>query len=495
MAFKTRKIRKKPPFRPLKKLKKFFSWLISALRKITRRQRSYALGAILITLGIVVVVRVTFGAYRLISGFDPKELIFAIGSELEQDENGYTNIVLLGDGGHLRDGADLIDTIMVASIDYRKNAVSLLSIPRDYYVDSENIQWSGRINELYRNHKFQIEDEDERYELFQTVAEEITNLDIQYYLRVNFNAFVEIVNSIGGIDVDVQENLYDPYYPNETDNGYVTFQVEKGLQFMDGETALKFVRSRKTTSDFDRAARQQLVLSAIREKALSSKTLTSASKLKKIYAAVDKNMDTNMNLREMIALGKFGVNFDRNNLISKVIHDDPGQDGGFLYTPERELYNGQFVLIPFTDSFSLLHRYADLIFKKREAFFDPVRIEILNGTKTAGIARNTAYQLNRYGFDVVKIDNYFDNTGEKKFLDKTTIFYYDWEEEKDGIVIPTYQTTIDGLKLLVQAEALPDPSAIFFKEREKETKGEQVAPSYPIGLSIVLGEDYEGILP
>ena len=474
MSFKTRQIRKRPPVKPFKKFKKASGLAYDYLSKTTPKQRSYIWGAILVILAIFIVSKVMVVTYNFIIGFDPKDVLFALGSELEKDENDYTNIILLGDGGHVRDGADLIDTIMVASIDYRKNAITLFSIPRDYYV--EDVNWPGKINELYRNHKFQYEDENDLYELFQTVAGDITGLDIQYYVRINFNAFVEVVDSIGGITIDIQESLYDPYYPNETDNGYIVFEVEKGLQEMDGETALKFVRSRKTTSDFDRAFRQQQVLEALREKALSLNILTNPKQLKNLYDAVKANMNTNMSIREMIALAGFANHFDRSHLISKVIHDDPGQDGGFLYTPDRELYNGLFILVPFGDNLSLIHKYADLIFNKREALWNPPKIEILNATRYSGIARNAAYQLNRFGFNIVSIDNYYDEEGKKKYIDKSVIFYYDWEEDKDFNVTPLHQATLNALEDFVVAEAIPRDKESFALEAD---------------LSIVLGDDYD----
>jgi LCP family protein required for cell wall assembly len=479
MSFKTRQIRKRPPLRPFKKMKKASGLAYEYLSKTTPKQRSYVWGAVLVILGIFIVGKVMMTAYNFIASFDPKDVLFAFGSELEKDENGYTNIVLLGDGGHIRDGADLIDTIMVASIDYEKNAVTLLSIPRDYYL-KDNVQWPGKINELYRNHKFQHEDDEERlYELFQTVVGEITDLDIQYYLRLNFNAFVEIIDSIGGITINVKETIYDPYYPNETDDGYILFEVKKGPQEMDGEIALKFVRSRKTTSDFDRAFRQQQMLSAVREKALSLDILTKPNHLKNLYEAISTNINTNLSIREMIALAGFAKHFDRSHLISKVIHDDPGQDGGFLYTPEREFYNGLFVLVPFGDNSSLIHKYSDLIFNQREAFWDPPTIEVINATRYSGIARNTAYQFNRFGFNITGIDNYYDEEGGKKYIDKSVIFYYDWEEDKDFNVTPLYQTTLKALEGFVVAEAIPE-------NRDLSASGPDI--------SIVLGDDYDVFL-
>lgn len=477
MSFKTRQIRKKPPIRPFKKLKKVGGFIVRSASKTSSKQRSYIMGTILVMLSIFIVGKVMTTAYNFIRSFDPKEMIFALGSELKQDENGYTNIVLLGDGGHTRDGADLIDTIMVASIDYKKNAVTLLSIPRDYYI--ENVTWPGKINELYRNHKFTYDTEDELFELFQDVAGKITNLDIHYYARINFNAFVEIVDSLGGISIEVKDSIYDPFYPNETDNGYTLFTVKKGIQEMNGETALKFVRSRKTTSDFDRAFRQQQVIEALREKALSKDILTNPKSLKDIYNAVSSNTNTNLSIREIIALAGFGNHLDRNHMISKVLHDDPGQDGGFLYTPERELYDNLFVLVPFGGDLELIHKYSDYIFNHREAFWNPPKIEVLNATKYAGIARNAAYQMNRFGFNIENLDNYYDKDGEKKYLDKSIILYYDWEESENNNVTPVHQETLDALSSFVKASAIPERREPFVGKAD---------------ISIILGDDYDVFL-
>jgi len=425
MPFHTRRIRKKPPLKPIRKIKGVLEGGMRYYREGDVKRKNRILAIFMAILGIFIVWKVMFAAYDFVADFDVKKLVFSMGSELKKDANGYVNIVLLGDGGYERDGADLVDTIMVASVDLKQNAVSLFSIPRDYYVPT--VQFPGKINELYRNHK-RVLTKEEAYDLFPKACGEITGLEIPYYIRVNFNAFVEVVDSLGGITVDVKEDLIDPYYPNETDNGYTLFEVHKGVQEMDGETALKFVRSRKTTSDFDRAKRQQLVIEAIREKAISKKMLTNPKALKNLYYAVIDNIDTNLTMREMISLAAIGEHMDRAKTVSKVINDDPGVEGGFLYTPERELYDGLFVLVPFGDNLNLIHRYADLIFHKRALYWDNPGIEVLSALHTEGVARNTGYQLNRYGFNIQKIDNWQGSAdGEKKYADKTVIYYYNWK--------------------------------------------------------------------
>ncbi len=471
--FRTRKIRKKPP---LKLGKKVIQSLTSCARFLvagSKKRWSYLFGFLLVLFGAFVVLKVTTGIYNAIRDFDAQDIVLAIGSELKQDDNGYTNMVILGDGGHVRDGADLIDTIMVASVDPEKKMVSLFSIPRDFYVWSDEYG-DAKINELYRNNRNEF-GEDGAFEVFKDVASQITDLDIHYYARVDFSAFVEVIDALEGITVDVKEPIYDPYYPNETDDGYTVFEIDAGLQEMNGETALKFVRSRKTTSDFDRVARQQQVLVAIQDKALSSGILKPKT-LKKLYQSLTDNVNTDLSIREMIAFASFAKSFDRSQMVSKLIHDDPSRDGGFLYTPERKYYNGQFVLVPDGDNMDLIHKYADLIFHHRDVLISPVRLEVLNATREPGIARQVTSHLNRFGFDIVNIDNLFDKQGERKYIEKSFIRYNNWEVDADGNVIARDQSTLDVLADFVKGEPIP------IDESQAESD---------VDISIVLGADYE----
>lgn len=473
--FRTRRIRLKPPLKPFQKLKDGLIFCVRALSKTNKKQWSYALGALSIFIALLIVVKVSTGIYNFVRNFNPRDAVFALGSDLKQDQNGYINIALLGDGGHVRDGADLVDTIMVASLDYKDKSVSLLSVPRDTYIKTEKYG-SAKINELYRDNKKQLGDVD-GYLLYEDVLGDISSLDIQYYLRVDFSAFVDVVDSIGGITVDVKEPIYDPYYPNDSDDGYTVFEMDAGLQNMNGETALKFARSRKTTSDFDRANRQQQVLMAIREKALSGDVLSSPKTIGKLYDSISKNINTNLTLREMVSLASFAKDFDKNRVINKVLHDDPSRDGGFLYTPERKYYNNQFVLVPDGDNYDLIHKYANLIFHNRDVLLNPVKIEVLNATKKEGVAREVASQLNRYGFDIESIGNLMGKDGKKKFVEKSFIRYNSWDVSADGTVIAHHKSTLDALAGFINGEAIPND--------------EQKPAGQGADISIVLGTDFQ----
>jgi len=470
-AFQTRKIRRKPPLQVIKKVKGGLTRILSRFQKVGRPKVSYLIGFILVLLGVAVVFKVTFGLYAWIRDFDVTKIATVVGSDLEQDKNGYINLVLLGDGGHVRDGADLVDTIMVVSIDPINSTASLLSIPRDYYIKGNGIR-AGKINELYRSYKREMGEE--AFSMFAKAAGELTDLAIPYYARVDFNGFVEVVDGLGGITVDVKEDLYDPYYPNETDDGYTVFEVKAGMQEMNGEIALKYARSRKTTSDFDRAHRQQLVLNAIREKVMSSEVLTNPKTIKKLYKAVQNNLNTNLTLRQIISLASWAKNFDRNKILMKVLHDDPSREGGFLYTPERQYYNNQFVLIPIGDNFNQIHQYSNLVFHYRDFFLNPAKIEVLNATKLAGVARLKAEVLKRFGFQVVSTENWVDKQGQRKTIEKSFIRYNQWKADKDGNVIPQFKSTLGALSGFALGEALPS---------------DELTPNDKVDISVIVGED------
>lgn len=188
---------------------------------------------------------------------------------------------------------------------------------------------------------------------FLPVLENISGLEIPYYATIDFAGFKELIDTLGGIDLNVPYALHDYQFPDEKLRGYDPLHIEEGMQHMDGELALKYARSRHAVghaSDFDRSYRQQLVLGAIKDKLLSSESL-SLERLKQIYADVTKMVSTNIALDEMLRtvqyadslkIFSFGLNNYYNpnafNLMNK---------GAFLYNPDRNLFGGASVMIPF----------------------------------------------------------------------------------------------------------------------------------------------------
>ena len=332
--------------------------------------------------------------------------------ELEKDENQYVNILLSGIGGDGHDGGDLTDTMIVASIDMKNENIMMLSIPRDLWVTTTKFGQS-RINEIYRNVKNRLE---QQFDMKEEVAkvqsmkilmreiENITGLEIPYYARIDFNGFTEIVDAIDGIEVDVRETIVDEKYPDGK-WGYETFMIQKGTRVLDGVTALKYARSRHGTSDFDRARRQQEIINAIKEKALSLDLITSPRKLKKLHSIVKNHFETNMLFQESFTLASNAMSFNKSSLITSVLNDDLGTRGGFLATPPRVDYGGAFVLIPYSgvNDYSRIQIFTNFLFNNRELQF--MNFEVLNGTKRPGRAGKAATRLERYGINISTVGN------------------------------------------------------------------------------------------
>ncbi|MBT5016706.1 LCP family protein [Candidatus Peregrinibacteria bacterium] len=387
--------------------------IISALLDFSKHHYIWATIIIILFAGVT---KAAWNVVTLAENFSIKEVALSIFSEkIKTDTENHTNILLLGTGTEEHDGAELTDTIIVVSLDHDQNTASMLSIPRDLYVEIDELYGGNRINsvwelvaetDIYENETPEKEAYKKSYDVLTRTISEIVDLPIHYYTRIDFDGFTEIVDAIGGVDVYVEEDIYDPYYPAENGTiGYQIFSVSAGNQHLDGDTALKYVRSRKTTSDFDRSARQQQVLSSIKDKALSLGVLGSPSKLKNIFTVINDNFDTNLEWDEMVYLAKIADNFDTNSLTTWVLNDNPLTAGGFLYTPDREFYGGAFVLVPFTNDYLDIQQFADTVLMNPESHSENMNLQITNGTGANGIATETMYYLGRYGYDIVRFGN------------------------------------------------------------------------------------------
>lgn len=202
--------------------------------------------------------------------------------ELKQDENGLTSALLVGIDTRPTDtGLQNTDTIIVVTLNHKTNEVTMISLPRDLWVGyPDNPRYFTKINAIY-NYCESDEPNTGMYCLVQ-VAETITNLKIHYYGMVDIAGFVKVIDTIGGVDVDVENAFTDYMFPTPQ-NTYETIHFDAGMQHMDGETAMKYARSRHAQSsegsDFARARRQQKIIMATKEKILSVETLSDPVKV------------------------------------------------------------------------------------------------------------------------------------------------------------------------------------------------------------------------
>ncbi|NIA02081.1 MAG: hypothetical protein GWP15_01730, partial [Nitrospirae bacterium] len=269
-----------------------------------------------ILISLVIAILLVVGIVKAISHIDFNVFLKIAGDELLTDEKGHTNFLILGTGDENHEGADLTDTIIVASLDDENKLVNMLSIPRDLYIE-DDVVGSSKINEAFHYGKIYYDNEQKGLEYLTEKVEDITNIDIHYRVKINFQGFKDLVDALEGIDVYVEEAIYDPYYPKDETVLFETFSISEGQHHLDGETALKYVRSRKTTSDFDRAARQQQVIYAIKEKALQTETILNQEKIKKLLNALKSNIDTNLKVKEILTIGAMASDYSSESITQR----------------------------------------------------------------------------------------------------------------------------------------------------------------------------------
>lgn len=328
-------------------------------------------------------------------------------AELPQDAGQHTTILLVGHSGGEHDGPDLTDTMIVATLDHRARAISLLSLPRDLFVRVAGLS-PTRINSIWKIGELRG-GEEEGWRLLTETVEGIIGRPIHRRVRVDFNGFREIVDALGGVEVEVETPFVDHSYPTES-FGWQTIRFEEGRQLLDGEKALQFARSRHGNngqgSDFARAARQRILLAALKEKVSSSETLSDPRRLRELFEALAAAFETNLSFREVLALANFARELPREEIRSFALTD--GEDG-FLYAPSdatrEEFYSGLFVLLPIGDSWDLIREFIDLIWDRPEVYREAATIRVLNGSKAPGLASSCAQRLARLHLKVEEIGN------------------------------------------------------------------------------------------
>lgn len=221
----------------------------------------------------------------------------------------------------------LTDSIMLAVVDPDKQKTSLISIPRDLF-------YNGRkINEYY-----EFYGPDKLIE----VIKDISGIKADKFVVFNFQSFVDTINSLGGIDVNVDMSFTDNEYPTPS-KGYKVISFKQGLQTMDGERALEYARSRKSTSDFDRSLRQQKIVTAIEQKLQTMDVLKNIDFYLNAYKNVSKDLKTDFNIFEAIQLYDQykGYSLYAGNILS---------NQNFLYSSRS--MTGQSILLPKNSSYT-----------------------------------------------------------------------------------------------------------------------------------------------
>jgi len=280
---------------------------------------------------------------------------------LQGQKEGRINILLLGKAAKNYPGQNLTDTIMIASIDTKENRASLLSLPRDMHVQIANSTNYAKINSLY----FLGRNEENQIDTVKETIEEITNLTLHYWVVVDYEGFIQFVDALGGITVEVERDIYDTRFPGPN-YSYETFELKKGWHTLDGATALKYVRERHSDpqGDFGRAHRQQKALQAIKNKAFSLGTFLNLFTFNELLGALEHNIKTNIQLNEIEGFIALAKKVDTQNINNVVI--DAWRRESLLRVSHVYLDNGQrmFALVPRAGNYSEIQETAKNIFTR-----------------------------------------------------------------------------------------------------------------------------------
>ncbi len=308
---------------------------------------------------------------------------------LAGEEEGRINIALLGmRGAGVAGGGLLTDTIIVVSYLPERHEVTMVSIPRDLAINENG----ERINQVYSDGE-KANGPGGGLSAVKEILSEVSGQPIHYAARINFAGFEQMIDAVGGITIMRDEPFVEPLQFHEEkvcdgDNGGVftvpsgnfdikrnekgkivaqypmcynkdeecggVFRVPAGKVALDGEKALCYVRARVTSSDFDRARRQQEVIDAFQQKALAVGTLTDFSKINALLDALGENVQTDMQLWEMQRFFDFYTEKGFPRVADQRVLDNSPE--GLLYTPEGAGKNGAaYILRPRGDNYDKIH--------------------------------------------------------------------------------------------------------------------------------------------
>jgi LCP family protein required for cell wall assembly len=334
-------------------------------------------------------------------------------NQLKGEGDGRINLLLTGIGGEKHAGGNLTDTLMLASIDPVNHTAALLSVPRDMWVTIPG-KGSMKINAAYATakqayeRKNNVKDSDSKateagFTSIDQTIEKVLGVPVHYNLLVNFQAFRQAVDTVGGVTIDVPEDLYDPTMAWE--NNKNPYLARAGEQHFDGIHALIYARSRETSSDFARGERQRAVLLALKEKAVTAGVIANPAKLSKLMGAFGNNVQTDLGLGDASRLYSIVKKINNSNIKSVSLAGSAGATSsaaaadGLVTTGN---INGQSIVMPKAglENYDAIQDYVRSQLQDGYILKENAKILVVNGTVQAGLAQSWATKLKSYGYNV-----------------------------------------------------------------------------------------------
>ena len=278
------------------------------------------------------------------------------------------------------------DTMFVLTVDPQTKTAGILGIPRDLYVDipdGDGGYFEDRINTAL------VYGEVNDYkgggqQLAIDTVEHNLGVKIGHYVIIDFEGFKEVIDALGGIDIDVPTYVSDPTYSwTELPGDYDPQEFEPGLQHMDGETALAYARIRQNSDDLDRIQRQQRIIFAVMDKALSLNVLRNALELWNKYKDA---IDTDINDIQLAGFAKLAADISPEKISALSL----GPATTPWMTPQ-----GASVLLPSAEG---IERIVQALFSDQQLLEEQAVVEVQNGTGEVGMADSTVKLLTNLGF-------------------------------------------------------------------------------------------------
>ena len=306
----------------------------------------------------------------------------SVGWKVKHDQR--INILLLGYGGPGHDGPYLTDSIMLVSIRPSSHQAIMISLPRDLWVKipalPNNRFMLGKLNSAYAigmdhadypNVRSDWKTATGGGDLVAATVSQITGQPIDYWVGVDFKAFRDVVDALGGVRVDVPTSLDDPYFPRGETTGMMHVHIDAGWQQFDGERALEYARSRETTSDFDRSRRQQLIMLAVRQRVFS---LNAVPRMLSLLGALQDNVRTSLRPADLRPLAELAGQIKDQDIRRVSIDTSNLLRSGYSS-------NGQYVLEPLDPSYGALHRYIAMALPDRSTLTRQTPFSVQDGSR------------------------------------------------------------------------------------------------------------------
>ncbi|MEA3350594.1 MAG: LCP family protein [Chloroflexota bacterium] len=355
---------------------------------------------------------------------DPQSLVVPLQSRngpapQPWDENSRITILLLGVDDRVwmtNDGPPRTDVIILVTINPENKTMGMLSLPRDLWVDVPGYG-NHKINQAYFLGVADAYPSGGAGLALATV-EKFLDVDIPYYVRIDFNTFVHLINKIGGVKLNVPKEIKLDF-----GDGNIK-QLQRGVQTLPGDYTLAYVRARHTDGgDFDRMARQQLVLDAIKQRVTDFDLIpTLMREFPSIYQEVADGTSTNLTLQQIVQLAKLGGDIPRENILYMTIgldrvSPDMNVRGEYILRPDiteiKSLRNAVFALEPSPITPTPIPPAATptevqptpMEAQPTETQEKDIAVAVHNGTLIAGLAGETADYLKNNAFTVTDVGN------------------------------------------------------------------------------------------